>query len=377
MTLRLHFVVAALLFPALIVAQTSSTAGKPQSKPAAVQTPGGPYAPMSTRAEQRAVQFFELFVNGQPSAVWAMFAEGTKKNYGSQEKFNAKLKELRDHLGTEKKKLDDNFTPHLSKPWTNYSRLSLFSKGDVEVISHIAVNERGEVEVFQIGPERNPYQGHFGGYKDVTKLKLPFSGEWFVYQGGRSAFQNANFLNEDQRFSLDFVLMKDGRIFSGDGTDITQYYCFGQPILAPADGLVVDVQDGYQDNPPGRPAMDSPHGNEILISHGNSEFSMMDHLKQNSIRFKKGDKVKQGDVVAECGNSGPSPIPRIHYQLQNSAGLPLPDSLPAQFVDYMADGKLVEAGEPERGQIVSNAPPGSAQPAGNGQTTSKNPPGNK
>ena len=79
----------------------------------------------------------------------------------------------------------------------------------------------------------------------------------------------------------------------------------------------------------------------VLISHGNSEFSLMDHLKQNSVKVKKGDKVKQGDAVAECGNSGPSPAPHIHYQLQNSAGLPLPDSLPAQFVDYIADGKLV------------------------------------
>src|SRR3974377_1283874 len=98
----------------------------------------------------------------------------------------------------------------------------------------------------------------------------------------------------------------------------------------------------------------------VLISHAHSEFSMMDHLKQNSIRFKKGDKVKQGEVVAECGNSGQSPAPHIHYQLQNSAGLPLPDSLPAQFVDYVADGKPVDVGEPVRGQTVSNAPTGTA-----------------
>ena len=88
--------------------------------------------------------------------------------------------------------------------------------------------------------------------------------------------------------------------------------------------------------------------------------------------------MKQGEAVAECGNSGPSPVPHIHYQLQNSGGLPLPDSLPAQFVNYMADGKLVDVGEPVRGQTVSNAPSGAAsQPASTNQAADKTPPGSR
>jgi murein DD-endopeptidase MepM/ murein hydrolase activator NlpD len=61
--------------------------------------------------------------------------------------------------------------------------------------------------------------------------------------------------------------------------------------------------------------------------------------------------VKQGDVVAECGNSGAGPVPHVHFQLEKSAGVPLP----AQFTDYIADGKPVASGEPVRGQFVSNA----------------------
>ena len=34
------------------------------------------------------------------------------------------------------------------------------------------------------------------------------------------------------------------------------------------------------------------------------------------------DTVKQGDPVGECGNSGASAAPKVHYQLQNSAGIP-------------------------------------------------------
>jgi len=361
MTFRLHSIIAILLFPALLFAQT-----KPQSsKPAAAPPSGGPYPVMSSQARQRAQQIFQMFEAGQSGAMWATLAEGTKKNYGSEEKLAASTKNLREHLGTETKMADEDFAPSLARPWTLYSRLSDYSKTtNVQVVTNIAINERGQVEIFQVGPERGFYQGRFGGYKDTTKLKLPFAGEWFVYQGGRSAFQNSNFNNDDQRFALDFAFLKNGRPFSGDGSDNSDYYCFGQPLLAPADGTVVDVQDGYQDNPPGRPVNDSPRGNIVLIAHGNSEFSLLTNLKQNSIKFKKGDKVKQGDVVAECGSSGPSPGPHVHYQLQSSAGIPLPDSLPAQFVDYIADGKPVPVGEPVRGQMVSNAPASSAaQPA--------------
>jgi len=370
MTFRLYSVVAILLLPTILFAQSSLPASKPQSsKPTAASESGGPYPTMSSQSKQRGEKVFELFDSGHTSAFWASLSEGTKKNYGGEQKFAAAIKNIRDHFGTEKKMVDEIIAPFPLTPWTLYSRLSIFTKTEVQVITSIGINEHGQVDAFQIGPEKTPSQGRFGGYKDVTKLKLPFSGEWFVDQGGRSVFLNQNFLSDDQRFSLDFVLLKNGRPFSGDGSDNAQYYCFGQPLLAPADGLVVDVQDGYQDNPPGRPVEDSPRGNTVLISHGNAEYSRMDHLKQNSIRFKKGDKVKQGDVVGACGNSGPTPAPHVHYQLQNSAGLPLPDSLPAQFVDYIADGKPVASGEPVRGQTVSNA--GAAQPASTNQPGSK------
>jgi len=361
MTFRLHSIIAVLLFPALLFAQ----ARPESSKPAAAPSSGGPYPVMSSQAKQRAQQIYKMFGDGQVGAMWAALAEGAKKNYGSEERLAANIKSLRERLGTEAKMADEEFAPSLAKTWTLYSRLSDFSKTtNVQVVTNIAINEHGQVEIFQVGPERSPYQGRFGGYKDATKLKLPFKGEWFVDQGGRSAFQNLNFNNDDQRFALDFALLKNGRPFRGDGSDSSDYYCFGQPVLATAEGTVVDVQDGYQDNPPGRPVNDSPRGNMILIAHGKSEFSLLTNLKQNSIKFKKGDKVKQGEVIAECGNSGPSPGPHIHYQLQNSAGLPLPDSLPAQFVDYIANGKLVPVGEPVRGETVSNAPASAAvQPA--------------
>jgi hypothetical protein len=209
--------------------------------------------------------------------------------------------------------------------------------------------------VFLYRPVPDIPEGRFAGYKDVTKFKLPFADPWFVYAGGRSLVQNPHFGSDDERYVMDFLPLKEGRPFSGDGKTNEQFYCFGQPILAPADGTVMRVQDGFADNEPGKPARDSSLGNLVVLSHGNSEYSVLAYLKQNSLKVKKGDKVKQGDTLGACGNSGNSPAPHLGYRLQNSNGYPLPTTLPIQFVDYIADGKPVELGEPVRGQTVSNA----------------------
>jgi hypothetical protein len=221
----------------------------------------------------------------------------------------------------------------------------------------MGLNERGEIVALVTRPEPNVSLGRYAGYKDVTKLKLPFSGQWVVYQGGRSLAQSGHIGSDEERFAVDFIFLdKNSRAFKNNGSTNEDFYCFGQPILAPADGTVVKVQDGFADNDPGKPGRDpqAAQGNYLLINHGNSEFSSFSFVKQNSIKVKKGDKVKQGDAIAQCGSSGGSPAPHITYRLMNSQGYPLPQSLPAQFVDYIADGKPVDSGEPERGQAVSN-----------------------
>jgi murein DD-endopeptidase MepM/ murein hydrolase activator NlpD len=42
----------------------------------------------------------------------------------------------------------------------------------------------------------------------------------------------------------------------------------------------------------------------------------MSHLKKGTFKVKSGDFVKQGDLLAACGNSGRSPEPHLHFQVQ-------------------------------------------------------------
>lgn len=52
------------------------------------------------------------------------------------------------------------------------------------------------------------------------------------------------------------------------------------------------------------------------------------------------------------GNSGNTSEPHLHYHLQTTERFGGGEGLPAQFLDYFADGKKVERGEPRRGQTV-------------------------
>jgi murein DD-endopeptidase MepM/ murein hydrolase activator NlpD len=89
-------------------------------------------------------------------------------------------------------------------------------------------------------------------------------------------------------------------------------------LLAPADGVVTEVIFGVRDNVPGSMNPLSALGNAVFIQHGKHEVSVLAHLKQGSTRVKAGDKVKKGQVLGLCGNSGNSSEPHLHYHLQNT-----------------------------------------------------------
>ena len=71
--------------------------------------------------------------------------------------------------------------------------------------------------------------------------------------------------------------------------------------------------------------------------------------------MKVGDKLKQGDVIGLCGNTGNTTQPHVHLNLQDGPLMHKANALPAQFRKILIDGEEKISYEPIRGQKVSNS----------------------
>ncbi|WP_462406585.1 M23 family metallopeptidase [Gracilibacillus sp. Marseille-QA3620] len=152
-----------------------------------------------------------------------------------------------------------------------------------------------------------------------NEYRMPIQGEWFVFWGGTNQFVNYHYVYEAQRYAYDLLILKDGKSYRDSREKNERFYAFNKEIMAPADGVVVKVTDGIEDNVPGEMNPDIPEGNCIIMEHSNSEYSMMAHLKNHSILVKEGERVKKGQVIGYCGNSGNSTEAHLHFQVMNAA----------------------------------------------------------
>ncbi len=149
-------------------------------------------------------------------------------------------------------------------------------------------------------------------------LQLPFWGEWTVTQGHDGEFTH----KDDMGKAFDFMILdSNGKSFKSNGYELGDYYCFGKPVIAPGDGIVEFTVNNIEDNSIGNINTIDNWGNSIIIRHLNGVYTQLSHLKKNSIKVIKGDTVKQGDILGFCGNSGRSPYPHLHFQVQSSPHL--------------------------------------------------------
>jgi len=62
------------------------------------------------------------------------------------------------------------------------------------------------------------------------------------------------------------------------------------------------------------------------------------HILANSCRFKKGDKVKAGDVICFSGAVGFAPEPHVHVEVHRKSD-PQGSSVPFSFISKLSPGE--------------------------------------
>ena len=186
------------------------------------------------------------------------------------------------------------------------------------------------------------------------QIALPFMGEWMVSQGYDGTITHKG----DWSKALDFVVLdNEMKTYRFPGNLPEHFYCYNKPVLSPADGIVEEIIDHIDDNEIGGNNTQQNWGNTIVIKHREGLYSKLSHLKKHSFKVAKGAYVKKGELIAHVGNSGRSPEPHLHFQIQATPYVGSKTlTYPISFFTVRENGNTVlqNFSTPKEGSFVSN-----------------------
>ncbi|GIE97594.1 M23 family metallopeptidase [Paractinoplanes rishiriensis] len=192
----------------------------------------------------------------------------------------------------------------------------------------------------------------FVGRVDTEPVPVgpPVRGPWRALNSPASRVPSHGTHAYGQTYAIDLVFDPPGRARPGFGWQpLTRpagdFPAFGQPVLSATPGRVLRVRQGQRDH---RSRTSWPAllymlaegmireilgagrvvGNHIVIDMGEGRYALYAHLKRGSASVRPGDRVETGQQIAECGNSGNSSEPHLHFQVMDrswpsfAAGLP-------------------------------------------------------
>lgn len=207
-----------------------------------------------------------------------------------------------------------------------------------------------------------------------TIVAFPLKGEWLSPNTPGTKIPSHGTNRLGTRYAYDFVQVDWNRKgypaygvsllqYLTLGVPINEYYCWGQKIFAPCNGIVVAVADGYEERTRTNlildmfnaynnahyfdPKKDNPQsvaGNYIIIEYSKNIYAAFCHLQTGSIKVSVGQKAAKGDYIGNVGHSGNSFAPHLHFQLMDSSDIVTANGLPCAFEEYelFKDGQWVK-----------------------------------
>jgi len=165
----------------------------------------------------------------------------------------------------------------------------------------------------------------------VVNLAFPLRGRNAVWSefGGTAMTHNGL-----SKFCYDFAAVDENKAIkkpATSGKKNADYYMFGSPVFAVADGVVSGVIDGFPDNEPGGFGGDA---NTITLNHA-GYFSFYAHLKTGGILVQTGQKVKRGGLIGYNGNSGMSSESHLHFCINSATDGDV--TVPFQFMPAVVE----------------------------------------
>ena len=216
----------------------------------------------------------------------------------------------------------------------------------------IVANSEEKLTGLLFKPVDNPREARFN--RNSTAMQLPFKGEWFTVWGGTEKRQNYHVAFTPQQGAFDFLILNEkDKSYTRSGTRNEDYYAFGKPLYAICDAEVYEIGTGVEDNRPTQMNPAQALGNYVVLKTANDEYIFYAHFQKETIKVKKGDVVKQGQLLGNCGNSGNSSEPHLHLHIQDGPNVMADIGARCFFDSIMVNGSLEKDYSPVKGDRIS------------------------
>jgi hypothetical protein len=197
-----------------------------------------------------------------------------------------------------------------------------------------------------------------------VELTLPLRGRWWVAGGHFNLEPHSRSHLSAIRYAYDFVRIGDeGKSYRNDGLENSDYYSYGQPVLAAAAGRVITAVGDVDENMPSYSPRRNPEhyvnpvkipmlGNHVILRHTENAYTIYAHL-QPSLKVSVNQQVDAGQILGTIGNSGESTEPHLHFHLADGAHLESANGIPVLFKGWKEDAFGIMAAPVESGVILS------------------------
>jgi len=181
----------------------------------------------------------------------------------------------------------------------------------------------------------------------ATVISFPFDGGvWLAGDGPandsghrRSISAIDGQIHIAQRFAADWVKVGPNGDSNHDGTTRNEnWWGYGEPIHAVADGEVTQVLDGIPENTPRvlpkQVTLDNIVGNYVILRIAPNRYATYAHLQTGSIKVAVHDHVTRGTVIARLGNTGQATAPHLHFQVTDGDAVLQSEGVPFIFANF-------------------------------------------
>jgi hypothetical protein len=208
-------------------------------------------------------------------------------------------------------------------------------------------------------------------------VRSPVVGRWAALNSPATKVPSHGVRAYGQAYAIDLVHepVDGARPEFGSGAamrDVTEYPAFGQDVRAMVDGVVVTVHDRQRDHRARSSTaavgymmvegmlreLGGPRfivGNHVVVRSDDGVFAFVAHLQRGSVIVREGDRVRAGQRVGACGNSGNSSEPHVHAQLMDRRSAWTGQGVPLAFADVAVEGGGPGVGLPADGERMTVA----------------------